>query len=215
MNYMVIRNGQQFGPYSLADLQRYVVSGNILVTDLARSEGMTEAVPVGQIIGNISLPAASAPVTPEPGLTVYPNPPNLAWGLVLLFSILTCGLFLIAWDIVLAIWTRQVQPASRAIYYYGAVVFLYLGVFTFAFNAGMHHSKDPTAGLLNIGIWVLSITARFSMKYSLEEHFNSSDPIGLSLSGVMTFFFGSIYFQYHLNQIMKRKQELWYGQRPA
>ena len=215
MNYMVIRDGQQFGPYSLADLQRYVASGNILVTDLARSEGMTEAVPVGQIIGNISLPAASAPLVQEPGLISYPNPPNLPWGLVLLFSIISCGLFLIAWDIVLAIWMRQVQPASRAIYYYGAVVFLYLGVFTFAFNAGMHHSKDPTAGLLNIVIWVLSIVARFSMKYSLEEHFNSSDPIGLSLSGVMTFFFGSIYFQYHLNQIMKRKQELWYGQRPA
>jgi hypothetical protein len=215
MNYTVIRDGQQFGPYSLADLQRYVASGNILLTDLARSEGMTEAVPVGQIIGNISLPAASAPVVQEPGITSYPYPPNLAWGLVLLFSIVTCGLFLIAWDIVLAIWMRQVQPASRAIYYYGAVVFLYLGVFTFAFNAGMHHSKDPTAGLLNIVIWVLSVVARFSMKGSLEEHFNSSDPIGLSLSGVMTFFFGSIYFQYHLNQIMKRKQELWYGQRPA
>jgi hypothetical protein len=215
MNYTVIRDGQQFGPYSLADLQRYVASGNILVTDLARSEGMTEVVPVGQVIGNISLPAVSAPVAQEPGLIRYPNPPNLAWGLVLLFSILTCGLFLIAWDVVLAIWTRQVQPASRAIYYYGAVVFLYFGVFAFAFNSGMHHSKDPTAGLLNLAIWVLSIVARFSMKYSLEEHFNSSDPIGLSLSGVMTFFFGSIYFQYHLNQIMKRKQELWYGLRPA
>jgi GYF domain 2 len=215
MNYTVIRDGQQFGPYTLADLQKYVVSGNILLTDLARSEGMTEAVPVGQIIGNISLPAASAPVVQEPGLVSYPYPPNLAWGLVLLFAIVTCGLFLIAWDIVLALWMRQVQPASRAIYYYGAVLFLYLGVFTFAFNAGMHHSKDPTAGLLNIAIWILSLVARFSMKNSLEEHFNSADPIGLSLSGVMTFFFGSIYFQYHLNQIMKRKQELWYGQRPA
>jgi GYF domain 2 len=214
MNYTVIRDGQQFGPYSLADLQRYVVSGNILLTDLARSEGMAEAVPVSQIIGNISLPAASPPVVQQT-VTRYPNPPNLAWGLVLLFSIFTCGLFLIAWDIVLAIWVRQVHPASRAVYYYGAVVFMYLAVIAFAFNAGMHHSKDPTAGLFNIGITVLSIVARFSMKYSLEEHFNSSDPIGLSLSGVMTFFFGSIYFQYHLNQIMKRKQELWYGQRPA
>jgi hypothetical protein len=157
--------------------------------------------------GNISLPAASPPVVQQ-AITRYPNPPNLAWGLVLLFSIFTCGLFLIAWDIVLAIWVRQVQPASRAVYYYGAVVFMYLAVIAFAFNAGMHHSKDPTAGLFNIGITVQSIVARFSMKYSLEEHFNSSEPIGLSLSGVMTFFFGSIYFEYHLNQIMKRKQEL-------
>jgi GYF domain 2 len=215
MNYTILRDGQQFGPYSTADLQRYVASGNILLTDLARSEGMAEAVPVGQIIGNISLPAAFAPVVQGAGMTSFPNPPNLAWGLVLLFAIFTCGLFLIAWDIVLALWMKQVQPASRAIYYYGAVVFLYLGFFAFAFNSGMHHSKDPTAGLLNIAIWILSIVARFSMKGSLEEHFNSTDPIGLSLSGVMTFFFGSIYFQYHLNRIIKRKQELWYGQRLA
>ena len=215
MNYTVIRNAQEFAPYSLADLQRYVASGNILVSDLARSEGMTEAVPVGQIIGNISLAVAPTTAVQVPGLASYPNPPNLPWGLVLLFSILSCGLFLIAWDIVLAIWTRKVQPNSRAIYYYGAVVFLYLAVFAIAYNAGLHHVKDPTAGVINIGIWVLSIMARFSMKYSLEEHFNSTDPIGLALSGVMTFFFGSIYFQYHLNQIMKRKREQWFGQIPV
>jgi hypothetical protein len=29
--------------------------------------------------------------------------------------------------------------------------------------------------------------------------------MGLSLSGVMTFFFGDIYFQYHFNDIMRRK----------
>ncbi len=40
---------------------------------------------------------------------------------------------------------------------------------------------------------------------SMEEHFNGPDPIGLSLSGVMTFFFGGIYFQYHINDIMRRK----------
>jgi hypothetical protein len=29
--------------------------------------------------------------------------------------------------------------------------------------------------------------------------------MGLSLGVVMTFFFGDIYFQYHLNDIMRRK----------
>ena len=57
MNYFISRNGQQYGPYTLADLQRYVASGNILVTDLARSEAMAEWASVAQIIGNIPVPA--------------------------------------------------------------------------------------------------------------------------------------------------------------
>jgi hypothetical protein len=51
------------------------------------------------------------------------------------------------------------------------------------------------------------LVARFSFRASMEEHFNSVDPMGLSLSGVMTFFFGGIYFQYHINDIVRRKQQ--------
>jgi len=53
MNYHVIRDDQEFGPYSLADLQQYVAQGSILPTDHARSEGMEQTVEVQQIIGNI------------------------------------------------------------------------------------------------------------------------------------------------------------------
>jgi len=63
MNYYISRSGQQYGPYSLADLQRYVQQGNISLNDLARSDGMTDWVPVSQVMGNISTPPA-APVPP-------------------------------------------------------------------------------------------------------------------------------------------------------
>ena len=59
MNYFISRNDQQYGPYTLADLQRYVASGSILVTDLTHSEGMTEWIPVSQVIGNIPVPVAA------------------------------------------------------------------------------------------------------------------------------------------------------------
>jgi hypothetical protein len=49
------------------------------------------------------------------------------------------------------------------------------------------------------------LIGRYSLKSSLEEHYNSAEPMGLLLSGVMTFFFGCIYFQYHLNDIVRRK----------
>ena len=61
-----------------------------------------------------------------------------------------------------------------------------------------------------IGIFVIALTlvilARFDMRRSMEEHFNGPEPIGLSLSGVMTFFFGSLYFQYHFTRINELKR---------
>jgi hypothetical protein len=75
MKYYIQRGINEYGPYSLADLQRYVAQGNILMTDLARSEGMTEWVPVSQILGNIAVPPpAAAPAVPAAG-TVYGGTP--------------------------------------------------------------------------------------------------------------------------------------------
>src|SRR5260221_3117416 len=64
MKYYIQRQLNEYGPYTLADLQRYVAQGSILLTDLARSEGMTDWVPVSQVIGNIPVPvpAAAMPV---------------------------------------------------------------------------------------------------------------------------------------------------------
>lgn len=205
MNYFVMRDGQEYGPYSLGDLQRYVASGQIFATDLARSEGMAEPVPVSQIVGTIPVPvAAPIPVTgaPMPG---YPDPPNLHWGLVLLFGILTCGIFSIVWDLILASWMKRVAPQSRAIFYYIAEAALLIPIFFTSFAASFSHTQNVYAPFLNIANVIVSIVARFSMRASMEEHYNSAEPIGLSLSGVMTFFFGGIYFQYHFNQINREK----------
>jgi hypothetical protein len=43
------------------------------------------------------------------------------------------------------------------------------------------------------------------MRRSMEDYYNSAEPVGLQLSGVMTFFFNVIYFQYHLNRIRQFK----------
>jgi len=64
MNYFIKRDLQEYGPYTLAELQRYVASGNVLLTDLCRSEGMNDWVPVSQVIGNIPVPAAAPAPTP-------------------------------------------------------------------------------------------------------------------------------------------------------
>src|SRR5262249_7638684 len=80
MKYFIQRGIQEYGPYSLAELQRYVATGNILLTDLTRSEGLNEWVPVSQVMGNIpvAVPAPAAPAgavhgasTMSGGGTVY------------------------------------------------------------------------------------------------------------------------------------------------
>ena len=58
MDYFISRDGQKYGPYTLAELQRYAASGEVLLTDLATSDGLTEPVHVAQIIGTIVAPTA-------------------------------------------------------------------------------------------------------------------------------------------------------------
>jgi hypothetical protein len=227
MTYQVSRNGQMYGPYTLEDLQRYVASGNVLLTDLAKSEDMPAWLPVAQILGATSAATATPPeyavppayVQPtymQPSGIAYPDPPNLHWGLVLLFAFLTCGLFALIWDFVQVLWMKRVAPQTKALTYFIVLVvlwFLNLGS-TIGRTAIMMHGVVPRTSLLSIcislAVLVLVIVYRFAMRASLEEHFNGPEPIGLRLGPVMTFFFGGLYFQYHLNRINEIKAAVRY-----
>jgi len=212
MNYFIKRDLQEYGPYTLSELQRYVASGNVLLTDLCRSEALNEWVPVSQVIGNIPVPAA-APAPTQASLAAaaaaqYPAPPSLHWGIVLLLSIVTCGLFVWVWALVEAYWVRKVQPESK-----GMILWSFALVLSFI-NGGLRAVQDNGArglgALASLGAIILFIAASFSMKNAIEEHYNTAEPIGLSLSGVMTFFFPVFYFQYHFTRIneMRRSQGL-------
>jgi len=205
MDYMISREGQEYGPYTLADLQRYVASGEILLTDMARSEGMTDFLAVSQVIGTIPVPATLPHISLAPAANEYPDPPNLHWALVLLFSFLTCGLFDIAWAIVLAVWIKKLVPASRAIYYYGFYVACFVIIVVLSAVAAAQQSNNGIVGIFQLASVVVSLAARYSLRNALEQHYNSAEPMGLGLSGIMTFFFGAIYFQYHMNNIVRRK----------
>ena len=205
MNYMISRDGQEYGPYSLGDLQRYVASGEILLTDMTRSEGMTDFMPVSQVIGTIAMPAPATYAPMAAAMPDFPDPPNLHWGLVLLFEVLTCGMFDAAWGIVLAVWMRKVSPQSKAVYYYGAWAVCLVAIFFSSFIAAQQHASNSFTLILQLLSFVISLVARYSLKASMEEHYNSAEPMGLGLSGVMVFFFDSIYFQYHVNDIVRRK----------
>lgn len=229
MLYQITRGGQTYGPYTLADLQRYVASGHVLLGDLAKSEEMADWVPVSQILDPSSVVPPAPPVAGYAAgpvgdvqqpvsarASLYPDPPNLGWGLVLLFDVLTFGLFQFVWNIVIALWMKRVQPNSQALIYYavGYGLLLVYGGFSFRFFLGpLHHSAITPhfgLGLLSLSAWVLRLIARFSMKSSLEEHYNTVEPIDFYMNGVLLFFFGGIYIQSQLNRINQIKQGIRY-----
>jgi len=220
MTYQVSRNGQMYGPYTLEDLQRYVAAGNILLSDLAKGEDMSDWVPVAQILGSAAAPPAPAYAMPTPypqqPVAAYPDPPNLNWGLELLLGFLTCRLFVVVWNLVIASWANRVQPASKALIWYIAATVLFvleLGsswtiVISLSHHVHPHHSL--LGNLIGIAAWGVRLIARFTLRDTLEQHFNGPEPLGLRLSAVMTFFFGGIYFQYKLNEINEIKQAIRY-----
>src|SRR5260370_13366230 len=195
MPYHVSRNGQMYGPYTLEDLQRYVASGNVLLTDLAKSEEMPEWLPVAQILGapsgtpspDLPIPP-SAPAYPQAAGAAYPDPPNLNWGLELLLGFFTCGLFVVVWNLVIAAWAKRVQPASNALMYYiiatVLVVLNFGGSFGVFFTAMLHqHPHQSVFGtLIRIASWVVRLIARFTLRDTLEQHFNAPAPPVLRLT---------------------------------
>jgi hypothetical protein len=228
MTYQVSRNGQMYGPYTLEDLQRYVASGNILPTDMAKSEEMPDWLPVSQVIGvagtagignpaAIPAPAYGAPSGyPQPSGVAFPDPPNLHWALELLLGFFTCGLFVVVWNLVIASWANRIQPASKALMFYIAatvLIVLNLGsswtvIISLSHHVHPHHSV--LGNLMSLATWIVRLIARFTLRDTLEQHFNGPEPLGLRLNPVMTFFFGGIYFQYKLNEINEMKQALRY-----
>lgn len=268
MHFQITRNGQTYGPYTLEDLQRYVSSGNILPTDLAKSESMTDWLTVAQVLAgqtgnaafsqdyvnpnaNAGFPAPGfnnpgtgaagyaapasagsygAPAAPTLNPNAYPDAPNLNWGLLLLFDLLTCSLFEYVWNLIIAAWARRVQPNATALWYYlgfTVLTILQLGLLIPVYHAMIHGINagaggvanpaavgntgpfsHPLSSLIGLVAWVVKLAARFIQRANLQEHFNTLENVGLQLNPVMVFFFGGLYFQYHLNKINTYKQQL-------
>jgi hypothetical protein len=223
MRYYIQRGANEYGPYTLADLQRYVAQGNILLGDLTRSEGMTDWIPVAQVIGNIPIPVPATPgqgvgqnfagssaygAAAAPAMAAGPVPPDFHWALVLLITVLTCGIFNSVWIIVEAAWIRKIKPASKGLLLVIIGIASIYGIqLVSGFIAGINNTEpNPLAGLLVLAGAIVLLIGTFVMRSDLEDYYNSVEPINLRLSGVMTFFFSVFYFQYHFSRIAKWKK---------
>jgi hypothetical protein len=215
MNYRIKRGDQEFGPYSLADLQRYVQTGHVGIEDLAQSEGMSEWIPVSQVLGDI-------PVPPAPQMDAYggmgaydpnarqivPLPPNLHWGWLLLLNVLTRSYFNIIWAFIQANWARKLSGKNSAL----VLISMYpAGVICGGVAIGLAKVEDMSGlagfgGLLVFAGLICMVFGTFQIRSAMEDYYNSVENIGLVLGPVMTFFFGIIYLQYHINRIARWKK---------
>lgn len=169
-------------------------------------------------------PPAAAPVrqsSPAPG--GGPMPPSMHWALVLVISVI-CGFFALIWMFVQASFVKKLDPNNKSIMMFilsfvvgigGMIVMTVVGVGMGTAAASMNSSSAamaalPVMMLVNFVVCmvpaVFAIIGVFGMRRSLLNYYNTVEPIGLRLSGVMTFFFAIFYFQYHFNRIATWKQ---------
>jgi hypothetical protein len=167
---------------------------------------MTDWVPVSQVLGNIPAPAvmgAGVAIIAATEPQLVPLPPNLHWLILLILSILTRQLFNLIWALVQGNWARKLISDNKpmvlvAMYPAGMVA----GILTMA----LYRQAAWLGTLFILGGAIVYLFGVFSIKAAMEEYYNSTENIGLQLSGVMTFFFGTIYIQYHINALARWKK---------
>jgi GYF domain 2 len=208
MDYFVRRGEEQFGPYTLAELQEYAQSGRVLRDDLAKSEGLANWVPVSQILGNIPAPALAPAVMAAPQEPLVSLPPNLHWSLVLILGFFTRQIFNCIWAFVLANWARKLSGVNTAMVYvamYPAGIFS--GIIGIALGGVAHNEIAVAAGvILFFAGLIFYVVGIFKIRDAMQDYYNSREKIGLVLSGAMTFFFSTVYLQYHVNEIARWKK---------
>lgn len=223
MEIHVNRNGQGFGPYEDSEARSLYARGNIAATDLVWHDGMAEWQTAAQLFGERAMPSAAPPIVPPHPLPAHQaplvpgfaapqsagatravisepeRPPKLHWGLVLLFGVLTLGIFVVVWMFIQSTWVRKIDSRSNATnYLIGYVVLAVIGV---VMDESDSSGVRSFGGVLQLLCYVLFYCAYYSMRRSMIDYFNKIEPIELRLSGVMTFFFSVLYFQHHMTRI--------------
>src|SRR5436305_14589769 len=119
--FRVCRGGNEFGPYTEAQLREYLASGNIVESDRVRSAQMKKWHSVKRVMPRLDKAARRAALQTARMAALrndLPSPPDIPWGIALVLEIFTEFSFFVAWDIVQAVWLHRVQKNSRALWYY-------------------------------------------------------------------------------------------------
>jgi hypothetical protein len=146
------------------------------------------------------------------GTSVQLVPPAMHWALVLVLGSVTFGIFYIIWVFKQANFVKRIDPSNPASNLFKIMILLlvaYIAVLTgaaFTQSTALIATVGAAGGLLDLVMVAINLIAVFKMRASLLNYYNTVEPIGLRLSGAMTFFFNILYFQYHFQRIAQWKQ---------
>lgn len=222
MNYYVARNGQQYGPYTDETVRSYLAAGSLYVSDHIREETSTSWTTIGQLfqiapaMPPMGQPYPAAQVQPyvipqgqpyavAPGMQVIP--PDLHWAVVFILGI--TWIFPFIWAIVQARFANKIDKSSNSTWQLALWILLSIAGLTMNVMITLGNSQgiNPYWPLATtIGALVCYFAGIFGIRRSMLDYYNTAEPIQLQLSGVMTFFFGILYLQYHMSRIAHWKK---------
>ena len=188
-DYHLSRGGREIGVYAEAQMRAFFAEGRVAPTDLVWRAGMDEWRAAGDVFGAVS-----------------PAPPKMHWAIVLAISFVTFGFFYVVWAFVQATWVRRnIDGKSQAIpLLIGYVMLAFAGSYA-ADGVPKDSPRDILGLVLSLAAFACAITAFFSIRRSLLDHFNRVEPIGLKLNGLFTLVLNVFYFQHHFTRIAKWK----------
>jgi asparagine N-glycosylation enzyme membrane subunit Stt3 len=133
------------------------------------------------------------------------------WFLVIILSAITGGLFGLIWAFRQAAFVKKIDPASKAVTLLvltllGAIVVVGLAFSTIGASTNTMAEISLVDLVLDVILIVMGFVMVFGVRKSMVTYYNSVEPIGLRLSGIMTFFFNFLYFQYHFSRIANWKR---------
>lgn len=140
-----------------------------------------------------------------------PTPPSLHWGWVLLFSVLSFGIFAIVWPFIQANWVRKIDPRSSAMPMLGmalgcsVVGYLLSAAGAPADDAAPATTMERLGWLLQLTYVVLCLAAYFAMAGSIRREM-AAYRVPVRIGGVTLLFFNTLYLQAHLSWLARWQQ---------
>ncbi len=123
-----------------------------------------------------------------------------------MLEILSRQLFNFVWVLVLANWARKLSRDNKPL----VQVAMYPAGFLVGIVASAYGFEGPlTEAISRICMFagfVMYLVGIFSIRRAMEDYYNSTENIRLSLHGGMTLFFSAVYLQYHVNRIARWKK---------
>jgi hypothetical protein len=163
---------------------------------------MADWVTVSKVLGTIPVTASGVQPITEPEVHLVELPPNLHWGILLVIEAVTRNIFNLIWALVQANWARKLVNNNKPI----VLVAMYPAGIVAGILALLNRSTRPLGGLFILAGLIVYLVGIFSIKAAMEEYYTSTENIGLTLSSPMTFFFSTLYIQYHINRLARWKK---------